>query len=187
MYLITSNKNKLAEFQRFGMPMEAVDGKDLKEVDGSPLEVIIHKAIDAGENLMVEDTVLEINGEVIVDIRWKLDELNHKESSPAVWKVSLAVNLGDEEIVAIGVVEGVIKLPTEVPENAFGFDPYFYPITNGKLSNCSLAELEQQGKKDEQSARRLAVDNFLKANIGDGYMSIPRQKIMPWTKGYQND
>ncbi len=74
--LVTSTKNKLAEYRSFGLDNLAIaEGVDLPEVAGSPDEVIIHKAIAAGEGRIVEDTVLFIDHRPVVDIRWQLDSL----------------------------------------------------------------------------------------------------------------
>lgn len=52
--LVTSNKDKLKEFERFGLSEIKIEkGLDLKEVNGTALEVIVNKAKDAGKRMIV--------------------------------------------------------------------------------------------------------------------------------------
>lgn len=57
--LNTSNQNKLREFQRmfssFGVTLESTS-VDLKEILGTPEEVVRNKATEAGEDVVIEDT-----------------------------------------------------------------------------------------------------------------------------------
>jgi inosine/xanthosine triphosphate pyrophosphatase family protein len=57
--LNTSNQNKLREFQRmfgsFGKTLESTS-VDLKEILGTPEEVVRNKATEAGEGVIIEDT-----------------------------------------------------------------------------------------------------------------------------------
>ncbi len=81
--LVTSNQQKLKEFQRY-LPSLTVDkGLDLPEVNGTKEEVAIYKALHAGTDHMVEDTILIVDGQEIVDIRFKMDELSSSQN--AIW------------------------------------------------------------------------------------------------------
>lgn len=181
--LVTSNKNKLAEFNRLGLAIQIESGFDLKEVDSSAIDVAMYKALEAGENLLVEDTVLIVNGEEIVDIRSKIDQMdNFIIGSDASWQVLLSVQQGDYIYVSIGIVKGVIRKPKEFSEKAFGFDPYFYP-TNNNPKDLSLYQMELNGIKDDNSARKKAIDSFLKK---DFFAVFKVKDIVKWKGLYQN-
>lgn len=84
----TSNKFKSQEFKKYLPSVKIKKGKDLDEVMGTKEDVIIYKSLDAGEGYLVEDTILIVNGEEIVDIRWKADEL--EEGDKATWEIGRA-------------------------------------------------------------------------------------------------
>jgi inosine/xanthosine triphosphate pyrophosphatase family protein len=179
--LVTSNKFKLTEYNRFGLNLEIQEGLDLKEVDGTSEEVVIYKAIEAGENNLVEDTILMINGAEVVDIRNKIDDLADIKDSYVVWIVSLAVLQNGKVYIATAMVKGTLKQPAIAPVNSFGFDPYFYPANTE--DGLSLHQLELIGKKDSYSARKRAINYFL--NKGDGFYSLDQKDIKEWTGDYQ--
>jgi inosine/xanthosine triphosphate pyrophosphatase family protein len=61
--LNTSNPGKFEEFKRLfaqnGSGLEA-SHFDLQEIDATPIEVVAHKASQLAENVVVEDTILDI-------------------------------------------------------------------------------------------------------------------------------
>ena len=178
--LVSSNKNKIEEFKKHVPELIIKSGLDRKEVFGTMNEVIIHKSKDSGEGYLVEDTILLINGEEVVDIKWKIEEL--KEGDKASWIVSLGYNSGNYIYIVRGIIEGYITLKKEI-KNGFGFDPYFIPI------NCkeklSLMELDQKGMKDKYSARKIALENFKKMKFDINPIKV--SSIPNWTGKYQND
>jgi hypothetical protein len=97
----TSNQNKLAEFLRSGFDVNIEPGVDLREVAGTPTEVVVHKALDSGPGIIVEDTSLDIEGYAAgVNIRWALDQVtaDMRQSGcalgpKAVWRVMVAYHL----------------------------------------------------------------------------------------------
>lgn len=179
--LITSNYSKLIEFNRlashtsFAMEM----GKDILEVQADSRTVAFYKALDVGPKAVVEDTILEIDGSEVVDIRYKLDEINSlKDSVPAKWITTLAHNNGESISLYVGVVNGTLKSIEKTPEDAFGFDANFFP--DG--STLSLYELEQSGSKDLHSARAKALKSLEK---GEASESKNLDEITPWKGEYQ--
>ena len=155
-YLNTSNPNKMAEFRRlfdqYGVKLETSE-IDLKEIIGTPEQVITHKASQLNKNVLVEDTSLDIDGEDVgINIRWLLDNLPKHINKKATWTVLLAYR-SDDGMVHIyqGQVEGIIVSPKG---KGFGFDPFFKP----KSSQKTLAE----SKPDQFNARSIAVDNLMK-------------------------
>ena len=176
--LATSNVRKLREFQRFGLQVSMAMGVDLPEVDGSPDDVIIHKALAAGVDRIVEDTILEVRGEAMVDIRWRLDEVLALDGAPARWITSLGYNNGRSVRVYRGIVRGHITARGPAPSEAFGFDPFFVP----EGSDQSLYMLERLGRKDEYSARKLACDAMQRDRA---VLVRPIAQIPAWTGAWQ--
>jgi inosine/xanthosine triphosphate pyrophosphatase family protein len=183
MKLVTSNKFKLAEFKRFGLELKIAEGLDLEEVDGTPLEVVTYKALAAGEDNMVEDTILIIDGVEVVDIRERIAELNDLIGKDAIWKVSIACVVGDELHTCSAEIKGYINVPLTNPDDCFGFDAFFFPkINNSK--GYSLHQLEMAGKKDDFSARKNCITDFLKHD--NNFESKLINSIPKWKGGYQN-
>jgi len=179
MKLVTSNKQKLEEFKRILPEIEAVQGKDLREVDGTHEEVIIYKSIEAGKGTIVEDTILIVQGEEVVDVKWKIEELKkHKDSAHCVWVTILGVNNGNSIKLYKGSIKGIINSNSKDP--GLSFDPYFIP----EGSTVSLGYLDSVGKKDDFSARKKALMN-LKTNNSSSRVKI--KDIKEWEGGYQND
>lgn len=175
--LVTSNINKLKEYKEFGLKNIEIElGRDLKEVDGSKLDVIIYKALEAGKDRLVEDTSLDVEGKDIgVNIRWMLNELNKINNKKAIWTVMLGYNDGAYIKVYMGILEGVIKQPKfKVSKDAFGFDPYFVPTENN-IDELPLSMLD----KNKYSARKIAIENFLK----DNYIKKVKIETIPKWKG----
>lgn len=186
--LTTSNKNKLEEFKRFGLSFDVSEGIDLKEVKSNINNVIVYKALDAGVGKLVEDTVLIIDDEEIVDIRWKIDELKQMDNPKIFWITSLAI-LDEDGFVYVyrgeircNLVDNVDTLV--IPEDAFGFDPYLHPVTEDRNIKSSFYDLEKVDLKDAYSPRKMAVKSLIK---GDYVIRINKNQIPKWTGEYQND
>ncbi len=179
--LSTSNKNKIQEFNRFGLSFDIIQGIDVKEVQGSIDEVIIYKTLNFPELTIVEDTVLSVNGNEVVDIRWRVKELSQMQDPIIQWTVSLGLVDHDFLYIYRGIIDcDFIKQQSDfIPKDSFGFDSFLKP----KNIDLSFYELEQQGKKDLFSPRKIAVDNLLK---GDYYKKIPISSIKCWEGSYQN-
>lgn len=186
--LTTSNKNKIAEFQRFGLPFEVAEGMDLKEVKGNLEDVILYKALDAGVGKLVEDTVLTVDHEEIVDIRWRLEELSQLDNPEIHWTTSLAV-LEEDGFVYIYTYSLPCILVADadkvVPEkDAFGFDPYLIPNVENSDLRQTFYNLEKQGLKDLVSPRKMAVERMLS---GVYFAKIKASMVPKWTGEYQHD
>ncbi len=154
--LNTSNQGKLSEFKR----LFAQHGKvlhsseiDLKEIHADPISVVVHKASQIGEGILVEDTSLDIEGaKVGIHVKWLFDHLPSYAGKKADWRVLLAYLKEGSVRVYEGVVHGTIVLPRG--EGGFGFDPVFLPDGATK----TLA----QAKSPEVDARSKAVDALFK-------------------------
>jgi XTP/dITP diphosphohydrolase len=173
--LNTSNPGKFEEFKRlfaqYGKDLDA-SHFDLEEIDADPLQVIAHKASQLGENVIVEDTSVDIEGASIgINIRWLLDHLSEYNGRKAQWTVLLAFRHENEILIYKGSIIGTIVLPRG--NEGFGFDPVFLP----KGSTRTLAE----SKPDEYNARAKAVEALMKGTI---YAKHPLMENWegPWQK-----
>lgn len=157
--LNTSNFGKFEEFKRlflkYGIVLEA-SHVDLDEIDADPITVVAHKASQLGENVMIEDTSLDIEGAAVgVNVRWLLDHLSEYVGHKAEWTVLLAYRQDDHILIYRGSVLGTIVSPQG--NDGFGFDPVFLP--DG--STETLAE----SKPDSVNARAKAVDELIHQNL----------------------
>ena len=173
--LNTSNHGKIEEFKRlfakYGYTLETTHF-DLKEIDSDPLEVVAHKASQLGENVIVEDTSLDIEGASVgVNIRWLLDHLTDYSGRKAKWTTLLGFRQGQQIYIYRGSTEGTIISPRGT--EGFGFDRVFLP--NG----CTLTLAES--KPDSVNARAKAVDSLL---TGDVWTKHPMVEI--WQGPWQN-
>jgi XTP/dITP diphosphohydrolase len=173
--LNTSNLGKFEEFKRLfsqeGHSLEATH-IDLEEIDSDPIKVIAHKASQLGENVIVEDTSLDIErASVGVNIRWLLDHLKNFVGKKAEWTVLLAFKQENTVFIYKGSISGTIVEPQGT--TGFGFDPVFKPDGSTK----TLAE----SKPDSVNARAKAVEALIK---GDLYMKHPLIESWdgPWQK-----
>jgi XTP/dITP diphosphohydrolase len=173
--LNTSNQGKFQEFKRlfakYGNTLET-SHTDLKEIEADPIKVVAHKASQLGENIIVEDTSLDIEGASIgVNIRWLLDLLAEYAGRKAEWTVLLALRQDNQVYIYKGSVSGIIVEPRGT--TGFGFDSVFLP--NG--SNHTLAE----SKPDAFNARVKAVASLLQGNVWTKH-SIIENWEGPWQK-----
>lgn len=173
--LNTSNLGKFEEFKRlfskYGSALET-SHIDLREIDADPVKVVAHKASQLGENSIVEDTSLDIEGASVgVNIRWLSDNLTEYVGRKAEWTVLLACRQNNEIYIYKGTVSGIIVLPRGT--TGFGFDPVFLP--NG--STETLAE----SKPDLFNARAKAVESLLKGNFWVKHPIIEKWDG-PWQK-----
>lgn len=173
--LNTSNLGKFEEFKRLfaqnGSVLEA-SHFDLKEIDANPLEVVAHKASQLAENLLVEDTILDIEeASVGINIRWLLEHLSEYKGRKAEWIVLLAYRQGKAVNIYRGSLTGTIVSPRG--EGGFGFDPVFLPEGATK----TLAE----SKPDLFNARAKAVEALLKGDIFAKHPIIEKWDG-PWQK-----
>ncbi len=183
--LVTSNLSKLKEFVRLsgGLDIDIQHGEDLREVEsGDSIEVAIYKSLEAGEGAIVEDTILKVNGEEITDIRYRLSELSQigdSSNCKLEWITTLAFHNGSSIALYQGVTHGMLKDIKNVPNDAFGFDPFFVP--NGVSK--TLYELEKDGCKDNFSARKAAIQNLI---LDKKIKEVEIISIPPWKGEYQS-
>jgi inosine/xanthosine triphosphate pyrophosphatase family protein len=199
--LLTSNQNKLKEFKELFKnddlaiykdneqpEIEIATGKDIKEIQGERIDVILHKVLDDSVESysMVEDTILTIynketkSNEEIVDIKYVLNDLlenNDKyDLSKTQWTTTLALKTKEKVLVYTGIIYGKI-VPKKYIENTFGFDSVFVPYDGVKMytnkndkydygmkknsEEKTLKELDDVGEKKYFSARAKACQCLL--------------------------
>lgn len=174
----TSNKLKLKEYKDMNLDFEVVHGKDLKEVKADALTVAIYKAIDAGENTLVEDTFLKVNGKEIVDIRWKFDEILKMVNPTIEWIVNLSILDNNNIYIYTGSVYCELVESDFDPFGPHAFDPFLKP----KNSNKTFYELSIEGIKKNYAPRNIAVNNLLKENY---VLKKSILDVKKWTGDYQ--
>lgn len=179
--IVTSNAQKIAEYARFAGPqLKVAPGPDLPEIMGTPDEIIVHKALMAGEGRMVEDAIMWIDGEVHVDVKWKIPALLAGEYPSGVgllWEVRLAVLHKGVVYAYLGQTKGTLQA---FDVDGMGMDPVFK--VDGY--NRTLAQLALDGEKDEVSARRLAAVNVFE---GKPYLTLQQCDIAEWKGPWQNE
>ena len=170
----TSNQGKYQEFThlfaKYGVQLVATH-HDLKEILSDPVSVVTYKASQMEERVLVEDTVLDIEGqEVGVQVRWLLHHLPEMAGKKARWSVFLAYRAEKTVYIYRGVVQGTIVTPKG--NKGFGFDPVFLPDDSPK----TLAE----AKPDEVNARAMAVEALMAGDLFDS-----RPVIETWDGPWQ--
>ena len=185
-FLTTSNQQKLAEYRAMGLEFPVVEGLDIKEVDADFCTVAQYKALSAGAGALVDDTILTFDGEEMVDVRWRVQELveSARLSQPDIrWIVTLAHHTGQTIDLYKGVIvcDLVMDLDFDnVPEDAFAFDPFLKP----KGEDHSFYELSKMGRKGEFSPRNLAIQAF---KDNKPFMQVSVADLPEWTGGYQKE
>ena len=174
----TSNPGKQRELQRlFAVYGYQVDftSHDLPEIQADCIDVVVHKACQVPEGVLVEDVSLDIPGEKVgVDVRWLIGEITRFIGKKACWKVLLAQYTEGKVYVYAGQIHGSLVQKRESSRfGSFGFDPYFKP------DGCDTTLAEQ--KNDAWSARAKAVECFAQKQI-----YAIRDSIHDWRGAWQN-
>lgn len=157
----TSNWGKFQEYQelfaKYKNPLEATH-IDLPEIHADPLKVIVHKASQMEDQILVDDTSLDIEGaDVGVNVRWFIDNLHNFVGRPAVFRVYLAYRSSDKVYVYAGEIKGKIVDPSGAEQKGFGFDKYFLP--DGEYETLA------QAKPERVNARAIAVKNLFGGKV----------------------
>jgi XTP/dITP diphosphohydrolase len=172
----TSNQGKLLEFQRLFAKYDvqiSTTSVDLAEIDADPLMVVVHKASQLDEGVIVEDTSLEVEGAAVgVHVKWLLDNLEEHSGKKALWKVLLAYKSNGIVYVYAGEVAG--RLVSGRGNSGFGFDRIFVPD--------SATQTLGESKPDSVNARALAVDALMQNRL---YASMPQ--LEQWDGPFQNE
>lgn len=147
--LNTSNPDKLKEFQKLFSKRGCLLSStciDLKEIHSDPVSVVLHKAGQMDEEVLVDDTSLDIeNAEVGINVKWLYNHLTTYIDRKAMVRILLAYRKQDLVYVYEGKTEGVIVPPRG--SNCFGFDPIFLPLGETKtLAEAKPPEVDSRAK-----------------------------------------
>ena len=181
---LSSNKFKINEYRALGLDFQVEAGPDLPEVVADPITIVKYKSLLSGKDTIVEDSILTIDGEEVIDIRWRINELALIDSSPDIrWVVTIGHNDGAN----INIYQAESKCthvkgitPESVPEDAIAFDPYLSPEGTDK----SFYELMKDGTRKEYSPRTFVMCKFLKFSPD---IVFPISDIKEWDGEYQTD
>jgi len=151
MKVNTSNDEKFSEFQKFGLQGVERTKIDVVEPDADKETIIRYKATFCGENIIVEDTSLDIEGEEVgANVKWLKNNLSAFIGKKAQFHVYVAIMRNNFVEIYHGMTEGMIG---EKQGNGMGFDAYFYPVG----STLSFA----QEKPDSLNPRAKAIQSFV--------------------------
>lgn len=161
IFLNTSNKDKLAEYQQYLSNYSVtVTNLDLEEPQADPLTIMRYKASQF-ENVLVDDVSFDVFNETSDDIqvispgsniRWALENLKNPIylGKNAVFSCLLAIQRNKKVYIYAGRVNGRIVSPRG---SGFGFGPCFLPDGVDK----TLGEFMDPN----HNARYLALQNFI--------------------------
>lgn len=203
MLIVSSNERKLREYDillsEMGFDIKTKKIKDIPEIKtASPALIMIYKAkeilklenIDSLDDIIVfEDATVEIGGEAITDIKYKIEEYkkNYKANNEPYTKMMSFVYLGvltkklNKLEIYVGVESGSLIPPHKYisDKNAFGFDNIFIPND----TTHTLHEIKKSGNYKTGSARYLAFINMLH---GTNKIEIDLDSFSNyWTGDYQ--
>jgi len=180
MILKSSNTHKIKEFQRLliGKNIIIQKGEDIKEVLGNKDEVIIYKTLAAGNNVLVEDSVLIIDGKEEVEIRWKWKNLKTNSLIKIIISIGLLKN--NKVYVYRGELEAIVDRSKGM--NGVAFEPFIIPLEHNP-NKLTFTELMKVINKDLFDPRAKAVKNLLNNNPA---FIIDVKDIPTWNGKYQN-
>lgn len=171
----SSNRNKIKEYQKYlgNLPYTTLD---LPEPDADPYTIVAYKASQFESGTLVEDTVLEIDGEDFGhNIKWLLDDVDKHIGKKAIYEVYIGVKTIVDGLMFVACFKGSVSGEIVAPRgNGFGFDPYFKPDGIDK----TLGE----EKNDVYNARVIAIKRLLSENA-DKIMSCINEWDGEWQEG----
>lgn len=156
MKLVTSNEDKIKEYNRFGLGISAMKGIDIDEVDADILTVGLYKSLMSPLDTLIEDTSLDVEGENVgVNVRWLCNDIPKFTGKKCFWNVVLGYHTSEIIFLYSATIEGIID-GNRYDENSCGFDSVFV-LPNGK----TLHDMEMVGEKDLYSPRKKVVEKFI--------------------------
>lgn len=176
--MMTSNPFKTKEFTEMGL--HVIPG-DIREVQGTPEEVSIHKALAVDPFVVVEDTIVYIDGKPIVD--WKFSFAEHaKDGLIFDWHVNLSYHDGVHVMVYNGVINCKFVLPNgRVPTNPH-FDDYSMLGLFSTLDDRLLEDVKQTDNWANIDPRARALYNL---TWDQSTSKTPIRLVSEWTGEYQ--
>ena len=161
-------------FQKSGMTPPKFLKTDVKEIDASHTEVVVHKASSMlADWVLVEDSALDIEGENIgIHIKWHVHKMKQWISKTAKFTAKLAYKVDGIVYVFSGEVTGKIVSPRGKTKKGAEFDPYFLPDGSEK----TMAE----GVDEQFSARAIAMRKLVNSQV-----DLCTEPIIRWEGPWQ--
>lgn len=176
--MLTSNVFKTAEYKAMGLTV--IHG-DIDEVLGTPEEVSIHKALAVDEYVVVEDTIVYIDGEPIVD--WKYTFADHAvDKKPFVWHVNLSYHDNKHVFVFNGTIDCVFVLPDGRIPTSPHFDDY---SALDKFANYAPGLLEDVKKTTAWAGIDPRAKALYQLTWNNSVVKVPVHLVQEWTGDYQ--
>lgn len=178
-YIVTSNKEKIKEYEKYGCPYPSKNGLDLKEPDAEIEEIVVYKCQQNGVGSITEDTCLFIDNCPYAGnlIRFIQETLTDYIGNKAVCEVAIGKHNGDNIHIFIGRINGII-VQDRSNGKAFGFDGCFLPEGSTK----TLWELDQEDNKHLFCARYRALQLMLNNQPESIFSSDHPEWNGPWQK-----
>ena len=181
----SSNSKKIKDVNRLFPKLPTKLSVDLPEIIDSAFNTILYKTLLSNENEIIEDASVEIDGNLIIDIKWKLETITHEQTG--VWYVYLGVKNNNKIYIYKAEQTGVFKAPDKENINSeqvvFAFDTYFKP--DGSVE--TFHELKLKGLSDKFNVRKMALDNLFNntsVNVVEIDDIIKANKILMWQNNY---
>ena len=181
----SSNIKKIKDVNRLFPNLPTKLSVDLPEIIDSAFNTILYKTLLSNENEIIEDASVEIDGNLIIDIKWKLETITHEQTG--VWYVYLGVKNNNKIYIYKAEQTGVFKAPDKENINSeqvvFAFDTYFKP--DGSIK--TFHELKLKGLSDKFNVRKMALDNLFNniyVDIVEIDDIIKANKILMWQNNY---
>ncbi len=177
--LNTSNPSKKKDFEDLfrrygGIELKKITEVDLAEIDADPIKVVVHKASQLEEGVIVEDSSFDVEGAKIgVNVRWLIDNLKDLKGRKASLKTLIAFKVEKRVFVFEGKVNGCVVDPRGPVVKGFYINPYFQPEGRDK----TLAEHAD----DDVNPRAIAVKKLLARN----YLAADNE-ISSWEGDWQH-
>lgn len=176
--MMTSNPFKTKEFKAMGLTV--IPG-DIREVQGTPEEVAIHKALAVEPFVVVEDTIVYINGQPIVD--WKFTFAEHAQDG---LEFDWHVNLSYHDSKNVYVYNGVLNCEFVLPDGRVPTEPHFDDYARlGHFVNLDDRLLEEIKKEKMWSAIDPRARALYNLTWDNSTTKVPVHLINPWTGEYQ--
>ena len=187
----TSNLKKIEEIKRTSN-ISINQGLDLPEIKSDDsLLVALHKAIDyynhtGIEQSFIEDTIIEIEGKPITDIKFTFDTikdnlLDYLGKSVSI-KTTMACVTNNKVLYIVDSINGVIDFKGD---DGYVFDPFFFINHSGIYK--SFAQLDKEGLKHLFNPRNkilFKINDFLNGDLDINYVNI--NSIPKWNGQYQS-
>lgn len=188
--LVTSNQNKILEYQSIGLPISVENGADLPEIDSEDFSLIAaYKSKMAGDFNIIEDSILIIDDKIYHDIKFRTKEIvanvEKYYNKPVTWVLTLATLIDGQIHLFQNQLSGFIQKPYPGKSVGFGFDSYFYITVDG--DSKSLHELKENGLKNQYSPRLMALQKFydFAKHSSPSDQQYAMEALVEWTGAFQ--